>query len=133
MKKPSFHKQEGCPNHCDISHKIWLENHPDDPILDGEVIHHKDGDHDNNEDFNQQKTTNSKHCSLHAKGKNNSMYKKGYKIAGKKNGNYGGITEEHKQNIIKNHPRLSGKDHPCFGKKHSEKTKQLLVFSYRYF
>ncbi|KKN56728.1 hypothetical protein LCGC14_0569570 [marine sediment metagenome] len=28
------------------SHIVWNVHHPDDPILPGEVIHHKDENHD---------------------------------------------------------------------------------------
>jgi hypothetical protein len=52
------------------SHKIWNENHPDNPIKkgDGYLIHHKDGDHNNDDPDNHQKMTRGEHQALHATG-----------------------------------------------------------------
>jgi len=41
-----------CRNDCDPSHKVWNKYYPDDPIFDGECIHHKDFNHDNNKKYN---------------------------------------------------------------------------------
>ncbi len=104
-----LHIQKGCPDHCDISHKIWLENHPDNLILDGEVIHHKDGDHDNNEDSNQQKMTDPKHRSLHSIG---NIYSIGNTHS-----------KETRQQMSK---AQSGKNNHMYGKRHSEETKRKM-------
>lgn len=55
------------------SHKIWNENHPNDRIEKGDsyVIHHKDGNHDNDEPSNQEKMVSDKHKSLHSTGNKN--------------------------------------------------------------
>ena len=58
-----------CHRMCDLSHEVWDKHYPNDPILKGEVIHHKDGDHDNNKKCNLQKMTDSAHKRLHAIGK----------------------------------------------------------------
>jgi|TARA_Y100000310_G_C20343434_1_gene650907 hypothetical protein len=53
------------------SHIVWNEHNPDDKIGRGnykDVIHHRDGNHDNNNISNLQKMTHGKHKSLHAKG-----------------------------------------------------------------
>lgn len=53
------------------SHRIWNENHPDDKIKPIERwkfshnIHHKDGNHDNDEPSNQQKMTHKGHTAFH--------------------------------------------------------------------
>ena len=74
--KRGIHKQSHCPQNCDISHAIWLKFYPDDPILDGEVIHHKDENHDNNKKCNLQKMTIAEHNSLHSKGNKHMLGKK---------------------------------------------------------
>ncbi len=63
-----------CKSHCDVSHKYWDKYFPNDPILVGEVIHHKDFDHDNNKKYNLQKMMDSAHKILHATGKNHPLY-----------------------------------------------------------
>lgn len=51
------------------SHKIWNKNHPNDKVKKGEVIHHKDGNHNNDTPENQEKMTKPKHTALHRIGK----------------------------------------------------------------
>lgn len=50
----------------DISHKIWNQFHPDDPVVfgDGYDIHHTNGDHNDNSKNNQEKMLHGKHLSL---------------------------------------------------------------------
>lgn len=52
--------------------KVWNKAHPDDPMPQkGFVIHHKDGDPDNNEPDNLEKMEKRKHDRLHHIGENN--------------------------------------------------------------
>jgi|TARA_Y100000034_G_scaffold133368_1_gene198656 hypothetical protein len=51
------------------SHRIWNKNNPNNKVKKGEVIHHKDGNHNNDAPENQQKMTLKRHTSLHHKGK----------------------------------------------------------------
>ncbi len=92
-----------CKNDCDPSHKVWNDNFPDDPILVGECIHHKDENHDNNDPSNLEKMMLGKHASMHQT----------VKV----------VSEETKKLMRLNHPHASGKNHPMFGRKHSEETK----------
>ena len=64
------------------SHIIWNENHPEDRIEVEkgcgtgnykEVIHHKDGDHENDDPKNQKKMIHGKHVSFHMIGKNHGL------------------------------------------------------------
>lgn len=48
------------------AHWVWLQTYPDDPILKGEVIHHKDEDKENDSPENLQKMTDPDHRSLHS-------------------------------------------------------------------
>ncbi len=60
------------------SHIIWNKNNPHDRIEkgDGNIIHHKDGNHNNDAPENQEKMTSYEHKSLHSIGKRNLL---GYK------------------------------------------------------
>ena len=134
----SLHKQRGCPDHCDISHKIWLDNNPDDPIIDGEVIHHKDDNHDNNEDSNQEKMTHGKHTKWHVDkkhpkgmlGKVHSLetkQKMSIDRSGMDNAMFGkNHSENTKQKISKNTTYASGKNHHSYGKTLSEEHKRKI-------
>ena len=132
-----------CYPQCDISHKIWLENHSDDPILDGEVIHHKDGDHDNNEDSNQEKMTIAEHISLHQTGNKNWLGKNHTKKSKRKISisNIGkklSIETKRKISIAKSGINCSketriklsaaklGENNPLYGVSHSEETKKKM-------
>ena len=46
---------------------VWTITHPDDPILKGECIHHKDEDKENDSPDNLEKMTCFEHKSLHSK------------------------------------------------------------------
>ena len=79
------------------SHVIWNENNPYDKVKKGEVIRHKDEDHDNNAPENQEKMTKSKHTSPHKIGNENCL---GYKNhLGHKH------TEKAKRKISLAHPK----------------------------
>ena len=49
------------------SHLVWNENHPDDPVKEGEVVHHKDNNPTNDHPDNLEKMTRAQHMSFHAK------------------------------------------------------------------
>ena len=86
LKEPA--KPHGCPENkrdvwvnapeCPYSHKgvvtesryIWWLNHPDDPILPGEVIHHINGNRQDNRIENLAKLPWSGHMRLHQDMKN---------------------------------------------------------------
>lgn len=92
----------------DISWKFWNEYYPEDKILPktGFCIHHIDGDHYNNDVDNLIKMTRSEHTSFHMKDKV--------------------ISEEIRKKISN---KNKGENHPLFGKKHSEKTKNKMSSS----
>jgi len=49
--------------------KVWLETHPDEPLDTADyVIHHINGDHNDNRPENLQRMTRAEHTSLHQKG-----------------------------------------------------------------
>ena len=49
------------------SHAVWNDNHPEDPILPGEVVHHDDENKKNDLPGNLLKMTDAKHRALHGK------------------------------------------------------------------
>ena len=115
-----------CRNDCDPSHKVWNKYYPDDPIFDGECIHHKDFNHDNNKKYNLQKMTVGEHMRLHHIGKNHSLYGVGHteetkiKMSKAQKGRI--FSEETKKLMRLNHADFSGKNHPNYGKTYSEET-----------
>ena len=62
-----------------LSHDVWNYNYPNDPILENEVLHHKNGDRSDDRIENLEKMTREEHSRLHAIGENNSQYKGGMK------------------------------------------------------
>jgi hypothetical protein len=48
------------------AHYVWLKTYPNDPILDGEVIHHKNENKEDDSPDNLEKITAFKHRSLHS-------------------------------------------------------------------
>jgi hypothetical protein len=59
------HDSEGKLRYIQRSHAIWNETHPDDPVLDGEEVHHKDRNPGNDAIENLQKMTVSDHHRMH--------------------------------------------------------------------
>jgi len=50
----------------DINHrKIWQNAHPNEPLTSEDIIHHINGNHDDNRIENLQKTNTKEHASLH--------------------------------------------------------------------
>jgi hypothetical protein len=49
------------------SHAVWNETHPKAPILPGEVIHHIDGDHENDSPENLKKMSDFDHRRMESK------------------------------------------------------------------
>ena len=47
---------------------VWNKYYPDDQVKDGEVIHHKDGNKNNDSPENLVKMTDLEHRSFHMKG-----------------------------------------------------------------
>lgn len=47
------------------SHAVWNENHPDDPVKPGEVVHHKDENKWNDSPGNLEKMSQAGHKSFH--------------------------------------------------------------------
>ena len=117
-------------------HTIWNKHHPESPIIpgDGNVIHHKDENHYNDDPNNLEKIPQSKHISLHHKGKVFSEeIKKKFSDAhkgqipwctGKK------LTLEHRKNLSESHKGnpgyWTGKVGPMKGRKHKEETKRKI-------
>lgn len=59
-------------------HQIFIDAHPElglKEVPEGWVIHHKDGNHSNNDPDNLQLMTRADHCSLHQKGKPKTLSK----------------------------------------------------------
>jgi hypothetical protein len=79
--------------------KIWNEHYPEDPILpgDGNVIHHINGDYEDNRIENLKKMTNEDHSSLHNLGKV--------------------VSEESREKMVKNHANVSGEKHWFYKKR----------------
>ncbi|MBT6048977.1 MAG: hypothetical protein HOG49_19435 [Candidatus Scalindua sp.] len=116
-----------------IYHKIWNTYNPNDKISSGrykDVIHHIDGDHDNNEISNLQKMPHGEHTRLHSKDRivsDTTRKKQSRAKIGNKNGkgNIGNkiidrkspptFTEEHRKKISK-----SGKGR-VFTEEHKQK------------
>lgn len=104
------------------SHKVWNKHNPHDKIKiergcgtgNSEfAIHHKDGDHNNNDIENLQKVTREKHNSIHKKGNTYMLGKKGiFKH-----------TEEYKRKLSKT---VKGNKNYFFGKKHTEEAKRKI-------
>ena len=104
------------------SHKIWNARHPNNPVKKGEIIHHRDGDHDNDEPDNQRKMKHGRHASLHHKGKTVSK-ETGNKISTAKKGKKRlPFTQEHKQKI---RIGMKGKRN-SLGHKHSKEAKKKI-------
>ena len=57
------------------SHAVWNEGHPDNSVREGEVIHHKDGDKENDNPTNLEKLPDPKHRSLHGEGGRRALLK----------------------------------------------------------
>lgn len=55
-----------------LHHVIWEEHYPNDPVLEGEVVHHIDGNPRNNCITNLQKITRAEHMELHQAGRRRS-------------------------------------------------------------
>lgn len=116
-----------CYRACDSSHAAWNKYFPDDPILIGELIHHKDGNHGNNKKYNLQKMTHGKHTELHKLGSHHSEESKkkmSVSVMGKNNPMFGKTHSDEvkkKLSIAK-----SGRNHPFYGKHFSEDHKRNL-------
>ncbi len=84
-----------------IYHKIWNDNNPDDPIQkgDGNDIHHKDFNHDNNDPNNLEKMTHSEHVGLHNK---NRIVSEQTRLKMSKNKKGRILSEEWKEKLSKN-------------------------------
>tara|TARA_Y100000310_G_scaffold56805_2_gene52113 strand:+ start:3298 stop:3897 length:600 start_codon:yes stop_codon:yes gene_type:complete len=61
-------KLHHCYQECDSSHKVWNDNYPDDPILVGQDIHHKNEIHEDNDPKNLEKLEHGEHTTLHSSG-----------------------------------------------------------------
>ena len=108
-------------------HKIWNDNYPKDMIIEGDgyIIHHKDGNHNNNVLNNLQKMTAGAHSILHQKGKPKSKVHK-LKLARSHMGMKASEETKLKMSMSrkgKNNPNygmdFSGRNNPHFGFKHS--------------
>ena len=112
-----------------IYHEIWNEYNPNNPWKPGLdlVIHHKDGNHYNNDISNLELMAKLKHMSLHKLGiklSEETKRKIGEAELGEKHHYYGKHrSEEHKRKISEGH---KGKVSSFKGKHHSEESKQKL-------
>lgn len=57
---------DGKPKYIPMSHWVWNQAHPDDPVQPGEHLHHIDGDRTNDDPSNLAKMTPAEHAELHA-------------------------------------------------------------------
>jgi hypothetical protein len=104
-------------------HKIWNEYNPDNLMPEkGFVIHHKDGNHKNNNIDNLQKMTKGDHFSLHNIDRSLSEETK-RKLSEVKKGRP--QSEIHKKHLSENHADFSGENHPFYGKHHSKESNEM--------
>lgn len=128
------------------SHIIWNERHPNDRVKKGEVIHHKNGNHDDDREENQEKMLWGEHSTLHNKViKLGNTYRKGKKHSKKTRelmmvvmkGNSGTIGNKSRTglkhtDIAKDKMSLAAKGNKSMtGRKHTEETKQKMRDLYR--
>ena len=97
-------KKEG--NDGKLLHRLVFEDYHNCKLDENDVIHHIDGDKTNNHPANLICMSQKAHGLLHNK------YRK--------------FSEEHKQKLSKNHADFSGKNHPMYGKHHSEESKNKM-------
>lgn len=120
------------------SHIIWNDNNPNNKVKKGELIHHKNENHDDDTPINQEKMLWGEHTTLHMIGNKNAL---GYKhteetkkkISLAQIGNKNGLgnkntlgykhTEETKRKMSE---AKIGKDNGRTGCKHSEETKRRI-------
>jgi len=86
-----------------MKHRLIMEKHLGRYLKPDEVVHHIDGDIENNKIKNLELTTNSKHLSLHRLGKP--------------------LSEKTKEKLSK---KFSGEGNPFYNKKHTQKTKDKI-------
>ncbi len=140
-----------CKSSCDISHKYWNKYYPNDPILIGEDVHHKDENHDNNTKRNLKKILHGSHTILHRTGSTHTIetkIKMSKSLSGKTRSDETKkkmskssigieVSKETRRKIsIANSGKnnylfgkgflISGKNNPFYGRKHSEETKSKI-------
>ena len=101
--------EKGC-----FAHFVWNLYHPEDPILEGEVIHHIDGDKLNDHPDNLQKMPDSEHKSFHMMGNTNCVGRK--------------LSEESKRKMS---IAKSGVNNPMYGKKFSKESRKKISLGMR--
>ena len=57
--------------------EVWRKAHPDEPILPGDIIHHINGNHNDDRPENLMKVTRSEHGKYHAEARDNPPTKNG--------------------------------------------------------
>lgn len=93
-------------NHRKSLHRLIWEDFYRRSIPKGYVIHHMNGNPQDNRIQNLQCCEAEAHNRFHKSGENNPMYGKH-------------LSEEHKKKICENQPDKSGENHPMYGKSHS--------------
>lgn len=109
------------------SHVIWNKNHPDNKVKKGEVIHHKDDNHDNDEPSNQQKMIHGKHNRLHMMGNKKALGHR-YKATKetKKKMSLAARGRKHTKETKRKISEANKGNKHRLGMKHTEKTKRKM-------
>lgn len=109
-----------------LSHAIWNHHNPEDPVLKGEDVHHKNESSIDDRIENYEKISHGPHSKIHKIGKKRAPFTA--ETRKKMSLGHQGLrlSEEHRRNISLG---LKGKSKGFLGKNHSEETKAKIRIS----